>query len=554
MGLVKYRGFFLALLCILGVNLFLYPTSFFKAEMWAEAGTNYFYHAHYSGFIQNLIQDDYGYLPWLPRLISNMVEQLHVPLRYLPQVYQGISIIFVSLCCALPALPFFRFVVASDFLRFLLAFSLALNFDYDLHMYINMTYYAAVPLTLFLFFPDQIAEALQRKRRVWSVALGLFGLLIMASKALFIVMAPLFAILWLRAVWQKNRVQITLTTLTLLGAVIQVLGIAYHAMHKVLPTEHLPLRTLLKSTLFNTVGLFYYAAIGNLLRTDLAVPAALFLVSTLLLLVYSAFYTYKKQDGRRLWWLICALVTAVLSSAMVTLNSFSISMPHRLALDFDYMSKRAWFIAVVPVYFFVAWQFLIWLQRKTENKTQFKKLTLQFLAVAVFVASNGPFHESQRRDVGWPEVGYSQWATFAPLMAESPDHYCVPLNPFLWTLNHNCEVLVAPDLAAVRFNDNQVIVPNYVEILNNLSTDSIQTLGFLYKNISTKTLPSVEIYMRSNTGNLIKIVSRSVRVKPNALYFTFNPPLTHVVGFRLCGIDKISAHEGHLQYVVYGWK
>mgnify|MGYP001595222765 CR=1 FL=1 len=117
----------LALLFVL--NFQLHPSLYQQPEMWAEAGNNYYYHARHDTLWQNLLQDDYGYLPLLPRLFSLAVEIFPLPVAWIPWIYQWIALLFISACSAIFALPFFRFTLTSDTLRGLLWLSLALISD-----------------------------------------------------------------------------------------------------------------------------------------------------------------------------------------------------------------------------------------------------------------------------------------------------------------------------------------------------------------------------------------------------------------------------------------
>ncbi|MBI1860735.1 MAG: hypothetical protein HYR96_07450, partial [Deltaproteobacteria bacterium] len=129
-----YSAFALGLMAVLLIKIIYYPSLTLHPQIWEEGATNFFFTAHHQGLIKNLIQYDAGYLPWFPRLVAVVTELARIPVAWVPAVYQWTAIIFIASSSAILALPHFRGVVRSDWIR--LAIVLALGFfeEYQSHV------------------------------------------------------------------------------------------------------------------------------------------------------------------------------------------------------------------------------------------------------------------------------------------------------------------------------------------------------------------------------------------------------------------------------------
>ena len=141
--------FVLAILIIIVSVTVKYPLLSFRAEMYAETGTDLFMNARNNSFLNTLLIAHTGYLALLQRIIAALaVKVLHLSANY-PLFMQSFSIFFIAVCAASINLKIFKTIISNDFLRFVLSLSCGLIPNYEIYTFINFIYMAVTPL-LFL--------------------------------------------------------------------------------------------------------------------------------------------------------------------------------------------------------------------------------------------------------------------------------------------------------------------------------------------------------------------------------------------------------------------
>ncbi len=175
---------------------FKYPSLSYKAEVWAETGSNFFVYADQLPLLECLMQADAGYLPLLPRIVSILVVQLFGIREYFPITVQLISLCFVAGFASILTWSKLRILFPNDLLRLLLSISIAALPAYELFTFINFSYFAIIPTMLMVAIDKSILSY-----RSWFLLLFavLCGIL---SKATFIILLPPVTILF---IWHLSK-------------------------------------------------------------------------------------------------------------------------------------------------------------------------------------------------------------------------------------------------------------------------------------------------------------------------------------------------------------
>lgn len=408
--------------------------------MFAENGTNFFYHAKHSGFWANVFEFEYyEYLIWFPRLLA----LLAVKVLDLRESYAWVTEWFghaaVGFFYAFFCLARFREILPSDIARFLLATALGVGLlgTYELYAFINFPYHGMFLMLILLFSrldPRPRAEIVGLTALVFLICtsklhpvafLPLCGLSLASGKAagapgaLHFRWTPQRTFLAIAALALLIQAGTTLVVSTLLRRIAQELTVASAGS------------TLVYAVLYYLKTWLHFLLPTDVLRAE-SVDAS-WLVPCVLLLLFAALGSLCVKHWNRgnrnvvVFFLACNLI-ALLNMAVTTYTLLDILRENdwgKWSLPFQdrwfYLSLTALFVGAVVLV-----------------TTLFRRHALQ----AFFTAAMIIFVCWTKRDVlseydhyiTEPEESFSQWELYAPL-TDQPD-YAIPLNPYPWMVFH----------------------------------------------------------------------------------------------------------------------
>lgn len=193
--------FLISIMLIIIITIYRFPSLTIWNQPWAEAATNFYMGASNNGWITNLKQLDAGYLPLLTRLITLVVVKVFHAGIYFPIITQSIAVFFIAIFASSISLRYFKGLISSDFLRFIvgLVLGLGLFHDYELYTFINFSYLGVIPC-LFIMFLN-----IEKVGKFKFVVLNIFFFLVLSSKAYFIVFAPFYGVILIYNLMKKNH-------------------------------------------------------------------------------------------------------------------------------------------------------------------------------------------------------------------------------------------------------------------------------------------------------------------------------------------------------------
>jgi hypothetical protein len=108
---------FLGAVCFIFTLLFLKrPDALLAAQFFAEDGRIFFHDQILFGGWEALFMPYAGYLLFVPRFVAMLASWF--PIELAPTVYNTAALLIAAVCCSLFCLPAFRWILASDVLRF----------------------------------------------------------------------------------------------------------------------------------------------------------------------------------------------------------------------------------------------------------------------------------------------------------------------------------------------------------------------------------------------------------------------------------------------------
>jgi hypothetical protein len=434
------------------INAISFPSLMLKSEMWAEMGTNYFFHAHFSNLLANIKATDAGYLPWLPRIFALIGEYAKVPIGYLPYYYGFVASVLVAGFSSAVSLPFFREYVASDLIRIICAVLLGTYLNYELHTFINMSYFGAIILVLIFWSYLRLEEL--SVRMALGLAILIFGLAV--SKALFIsFLLPAVAICTWAMVRKKPRLLMIFFPF-LVGLILQLAVTALNRHTMVQDVSMVPVFIKILSAIVYTLGAVYINTIGFLFGfTSVAsIGHRMWIIIAVPITGYLLYFAFLRMNWRSLIWPSFLVFSVAGTNFLINCVTFS----HWYRIDklnqslYSLMQGRFWFIGNVAIFLWV-----VHIISKGLDVVKLRKNAVVANALFLLWIFGGPavfrVNSIKNNDFSWPQVGYSNWGKFIAAKADLKDSICIPVNPYPWMLLKNCEVLQGP--AATEFSSAQ---------------------------------------------------------------------------------------------------
>lgn len=466
--LLSYLPFALLTAFSFAFKFRMYPTLGGRAEMWAEGATNYFLHARHSGVWDNLVATDYGYLPWLTRAVAWAVQKAHVAPVHVPFVYQSVALLCISLCIASFSLPFFRALVPSDMVRWLVCGALLFHYDYELHTFINFLYYGVI-----VFFLVVAARPYLNVLSAPAVlSLGLFLAALGLSKPFFVAFAFPLAV---GAVLSARRGQFRafwVMALGLLGVQAQALVLAMNRGQVVAP-ESTGIGPVHKAAA--AAGYYVAAVVGTLGWSWDKTLAWYYLLPGLILVgLCVGLFLRKMRRQTAGWWVLVAVSVGLASAALAVMTLPQIYASGELGRPaLEHLPNRHWFTLNVVTFLSLA---LIFSRALASIPL---RNGLVAVVLGVWMLGTSIFHPKRPPpEPGGGITGYSQWSVFGPQMPDDPGAaYCAPVNPYPWILARGCNYLVAPPPHPALDRPDTLVAPSRIEAPEGVTRGKLMWLG-----------------------------------------------------------------------------
>lgn len=453
-----------------------YPTLSTSAEVFAEAGPNFFYHAYHSGFWYNIFEFDYyNYLILLPRLISLIAIKGFHSIKYFPEITQWSGLLVVAYGYACFNLNAFRTVISSDLARFLISLALGIGLlsDYELYAFINFTYHGMFLMLLLVFVKWE-----DHSRWFYGMNLILVGLIVL-SKSYPVAFLPLYGLLMIYFFWRQPPGSAPMNAQYRLRSqwfysVVSLLILVQAVVTYIVNTYLRKISKPVEDTNFLQVisdGFFQYllsylhflvppkilmqkhpvAIFGGMERfPQMAWVNGLMALGIMILLGLSLFQIKKRTHRVPAYFFIACSLLAATNLCLTVLSTAVVGdwPPHDLgwkSLFFPthnrwfYLSHTCLFLGtLVLLLSFIKWR---WLQALVT----FGAIGSTFYVTRDFHVKDYPNHRASP----------SQWKVYYPLV--NPDDYCIPINPYPWMIRQNCGPLATvqnQQLAMIPFPES----------------------------------------------------------------------------------------------------
>lgn len=421
----SYFPFLFVLIMYPVFQLLMKPNWMLGGGLFQEASTNYFFYANSSQWSERLFATDAGYVQLPQRLIALLGTLLYFPDVAIPYYYTWTGTIITGLMGAVFCLPHFKILVKSDSLRILTSFVLLLGLNFETETFINFTYFAIVPIAFCsaLALADDTQDVPQW---AWFIPL-LFW-----SKPSVLAGLPMVCIIGFVSKPRFRKIAI----ISSLVAAIQIFTLYVHHQKGVFTTA-------INYTGFEKIfALFlYFPASFSLYISGISTSNHKILILSgcailFLIIVISLMYRSKVNS------LFFVGMCVILFSAF--LNVFALSMFFNYHMD-NYSSPG---FSRYNVTFFwgaviIVCGFIEILSRKIKSVTG---LSLPYIGVSflfVWLLATNFYSKLLKNNLAptSPFLGNSMWLEMAPLLKETNDRLCIPVDPFPRVYSRGCEVL-----------------------------------------------------------------------------------------------------------------
>jgi hypothetical protein len=190
--------FYCFLICLVLIRSFLnYPSITWRAEFWAESGTNFFCHAQETFSLGNFLILDSGYFAILPRALSFLTVTIFGAREYAPHAQQIIGFILVAVLAGSIVHGDWGEKKPNYVLRLILASALVSHWGYGMFVFNNMAYFAVIPAMSFLCYS---IETLKR----YVLPISLFMPFVILNKPYLLAFAPVYLVFALYLAYKRE--------------------------------------------------------------------------------------------------------------------------------------------------------------------------------------------------------------------------------------------------------------------------------------------------------------------------------------------------------------
>ena len=410
-----------------------FPILSYRSELWAEQGTNFLANALEKGFWENLLITDAGYIVLLTRLVA-LIAYYCFPLRLFPYITNIFGLCFVAFSTSFFCLGFFRDIIKSDLMRFILSILLAVGMASvgENYTYVNFVYYGMFFCVFIIFLDKNSLNSIV----FWSFS-GLTAL-ICISKFHFVLFLPLYLYLTLYSLKKssKDRYFFLPAIGTILFQIFNVL--------RTMSSDGLKYTAVAES--FRNILLRLYR--GILWYIKLFSPNVAPHISCVIFLVFICIACYalhfKWLSRRQILFLLVVNYVACAYTCIACLAYLG-SMSLRL-LNMGYF--RGTFIPCELAFLSISLVFYVCYQ---HIKNRLVLLSVGAAVMAVYMLNFGVAYMTAL-PIFYPDMraSASEWRNYHRLLSY-PDYF-LPVNPEMglehigsWAMRKNCDMLMRED-------------------------------------------------------------------------------------------------------------
>lgn len=391
-----------------------FPSLGIRGELFAEVGTNFLYHARYTGFWENLLKTDTGYLPLFPRLISLLVHGVF-PDYWFPFIVNQMTFVVVSLAGALMNLDQFQCVFKNRWVTWFFSVLYCFHHDYDQFALVNIGY-AFVPVVFFVYVKEFVKPA----EGIDYTGLGIVGLAFL-SKAAYLSFFPALMFAFYLSLKLKQKNLFWISSIGMLFLLVQLLMLLLHKQEGP-KAQAAPLvqtfgvwlaycGTMIAQTLFPVIK---GARVLNLFLLILATAGTLWISLQLF---------FKNRVKAKV---IIFSLMVLFGAAVILEKSFGIRFD---GPGFGFASTKFFWDRGKLISHYAAFFLVVYLVLNSIEQKKYLQFLLPYIFIINFATlGNRIFYD---RDLYKNEAqSFSHWKRDYPLTLQS--EFCIPINPKGW--------------------------------------------------------------------------------------------------------------------------
>lgn len=491
--------YLLTVVMLYSLYLFNFPSASWRAEPYAETAVVYYPLAVSEGFVRNILEREFVHLPVLARLISVSAAKVFQLTYAYPQYVQLMCCLFIAAFSSAFVLPWFRWLIANDFARFIISLTLGTHWGWGMYQLHNLGYWSAPVAVLFAF-----GSRIPLHRFSGATLLG-FTLLNLPGKASAIVVLPFFLFHGTRYFFCRPRnlgggVQFLLLSLPLVYLIYRNSDRAEWSGVK-----------LSVSVLLQNTAVLYWKSLHDIFL-GFFVPRSFSdfgsaMIFGLVLLLFTLLW--RKRDVSGIMTLVIGNLVGLASLAL-TIKGF---YPDLISWhsNISFADDSHFYLSGVSIFASVS----ICLCRVFPLNFSLVLLIAFscFSNVFGFLRANDPYRDQSE--------SFSRWRIYSAFLGDAD--YCIPVNPEGWFLRKNCDELPGPIQVGVARKHS-------VE-----GTSSVRLISVISDGISTAS----EIVIRHAGDNeKIRLAATSKIIKQDGTSVSFfYLPRPVMSPFKLVAVD-----------------
>ena len=298
---------------IISFSYLMFPTLILPGEAIYEMASSFFYTAYYSDdLIRSFLHTDIGYLLWLPMIIFIIFARWFGFTHYIFDITQVVStlllVFYVTFFCSAS----YKTLIYSNLIRAILSVYIGILIIFrsmELVIFMDATYVGYIFLLLMIFYDEKL---LSNTKLVLYI---LLSILIICSKATFIVFLPIYLASCIIFYRKKNQKLLIYSIFSLLATLINFANLFKISQN----TSDLNLYNVI----FNAIIYFIsgFASRTGIYQIGKSIGyEKIFLIATLIIITLSLILCYKK-NYRVFLFVLAAYFTSFFSLILLFGNS-----------------------------------------------------------------------------------------------------------------------------------------------------------------------------------------------------------------------------------------
>lgn len=451
-----------------------FPLYFTNPEIYAEQGTNFIFNNLAHPFITTIFMDEFSYWPLYQRLSAYAFEWLGVigPINYAMGYFTIVmSIIFIS------SINFSVFdEVLNKETRLLITFMLAMApfTTFEEFTFINHIYFAIIPL-VFLNFVNK-----EKMRNRNLVLLTIASIVLILSKALFLILLPVYLILFIRS-WRNKQKKDAAYSIAMSGALIaQLIYMFFHQNQFVVKDAFLERKIY---TLFgipnSLLETFYrmFESFGGL--------ASIVVGLVTVVLICITIYNNYKRDKNKLKITRIFIYIAIANIVFTWISyGYGSNIFNRHHLISNIFLRIMVIMAIYELVVLINKKMKMKIGQKFVNYTAIATISLYVAIQVIGTNYSNPYNLE--------DLGASDWGSYNSVINNA--EYLIPINPYPWVMTKN---VYEVDSSKYALTSEGINLPNiqfnYLLIRLNYGVDLNKTISanLTFSNGETKSIKAI---------------------------------------------------------------